>query len=226
MCDREEWISAAYDVYDGYTTRERLGAIYDAGLAARAQRDVSGEAVGVIAHTSDPRGDDPKAFVKWLFGGDETNLTNGTELYTHPQPAQQGSVSEGNRGSCQNCETDWENPANPGQICDACLAARAQPYARQGCVPNGWRVEHREGDPSTIHIYRDSDGAWCGGGIEGDDGGAGLRYEFLSALISATPQPADNCNTCKGKGYQESSDGKWPCEFCKRPNPPAEQEGE
>lgn len=56
------------------------------GQAARAQGDA--EPVGVIAHTSDCRGDDPKAFVKWLFGGDEINLPNGMELYTHPSKAQ------------------------------------------------------------------------------------------------------------------------------------------
>ena len=48
----------------------------------------------------------------------------------------------------------------------------------------GWKLEKHIGEPSAIHIYRESDGVWCGGGIEGDDGAAGLRYEFLDALLS------------------------------------------
>ncbi|MFL1404232.1 hypothetical protein ACJO2E_02665 [Marinobacter sp. M1N3S26] len=35
-----------------------------------------------------------------------------------------GGIPEGSKYACQNCETEWENPANPGQVCDACLEAR------------------------------------------------------------------------------------------------------
>lgn len=52
MSEREKWISAAYDVYDGYTTSDRLGAIYDAGLAAREQE--GGEVVAWDNPAVDP----------------------------------------------------------------------------------------------------------------------------------------------------------------------------
>ncbi|PHS48665.1 MAG: hypothetical protein COB05_05345 [Marinobacter sp.] len=63
------------------------------------------------------------------------------------------------------------------------------PPKAQG-VPEGWTLQCREGHPKTINIYRSKDGAWCGGGVEGEAGKSGLRYEFLKALLSTTP-PAD-----------------------------------
>ena len=57
-------------------------------------------------------------------------------------------------------------------------------------VPEGWTLQCREGHPKTINIYRSKDGAWCGGGVEGEAGASGLRYEFFEALLSTIP-PAD-----------------------------------
>lgn len=54
-------------------------------------------------------------------------------------------------------------------------------------IPKNWSLKKHEGDdecPATIHIYR-GDGVWCGGGIKGDSGANGLRYEFLDALLSS-----------------------------------------
>lgn len=57
-------------------------------------------------------------------------------------------------------------------------------------LPAGWTLKKHLGERATIHLYRESDGAWCGAGIEGDGGAEGLRFEFLDALLKAAEAPA------------------------------------
>ena len=50
-------------------------------------------------------------------------------------------------------------------------------------IPKGWSLNKTDGEVSTITIRRESDGAWCGGGIKGEPGATGLRYDFLESLM-------------------------------------------
>ncbi|WP_288365529.1 DUF551 domain-containing protein [uncultured Marinobacter sp.] len=111
---------------------------------------------------------------------------------------------------CEGRDSDespivWINPENikrtmiaaPGETVEVSAYREGEftaplythPPKAQG-VPEGWALQRREGHPKTINIYRSKDGAWCGGGVEGEAGKSGLRYEFLKALLSTTP-PAD-----------------------------------
>jgi hypothetical protein len=40
-----------------------------------------GEPVGVVVHRTDPRSDNPDAYIDWTFGGDIENLPDGMKLY-------------------------------------------------------------------------------------------------------------------------------------------------
>ena len=50
-------------------------------------------------------------------------------------------------------------------------------------LPDGWSLKKIIDDVVTISITRNEDGAWCGGGIKGEAGASGLRYEFLESLM-------------------------------------------
>ena len=60
---------------DGF---DRVGPLY----THPASVDVfEGEPVGVVVHRTDPRSDNPDAYIDWTFGGDVENLPDGMKLY-------------------------------------------------------------------------------------------------------------------------------------------------
>ena len=62
-----------------------LQHLYTGWQASR--QALEGEPAGIVRHLTDPRSDNPNAYIDWQFGGDETNLPEGTKLYTHPTSA-------------------------------------------------------------------------------------------------------------------------------------------
>ena len=63
----------------GYISHRTTSAAFAAWKAGR--QGLEGESVGVIVHRTDPRSDNPDAYIDWTFGGDVENLPDGMKLY-------------------------------------------------------------------------------------------------------------------------------------------------
>lgn len=56
---------------------------------------------------------------------------------------------------------------------------------KEEALPIDWKLKKTVDEVTTITITRESDGAWCGGGLKEDDGENGLRFAFLESLLTS-----------------------------------------
>ena len=160
-----------------------------------SRQALDGEAVGIVRHSTDPRSDNPSAYIDWQFGGDEINLPEGEKLYTHSASAQKEIER-------------WKSVAHDQAATISELQCLVHESRRdQASLPKGW----------TIEPFDD------GFGVEGisvlwpgDRGGAHLRandpknsiaqnllYDLADALLYGS-QPA-SCSEIPNSSDPESA---------------------